>query len=66
MGSGRWVCPTHTHKSRPEIACMVAIGASVQRKQPKEPQRSLIGCWTLLPKTIMLGMCMEAIPGHDL
>eukprot|EP00975_Prorocentrum_lima_P039828 8367654-Prorocentrum_lima.AAC.1 len=31
-------------------------------KQPKEAQRLLVGCWKLLCKTVMSGMCMDALP----
>eukprot|EP00975_Prorocentrum_lima_P047486 9928359-Prorocentrum_lima.AAC.1 len=42
------------------------MAASVQTKQPKEAERLLVGCWKLLCKTIMFGMCMEALPEQDL
>eukprot|EP00975_Prorocentrum_lima_P013832 2938818-Prorocentrum_lima.AAC.1 len=61
VGSLQWL----VQKTRPDIACVVAIAASVQTKQPNEAQILLLGCWKLLFKTIMLGMCMEAMSEQD-
>ena len=47
VGSINWVAL----KTRPDVACIAAIGASLQTRDPKETIRLMQGCWKYLSKT---------------
>eukprot|EP00975_Prorocentrum_lima_P017188 3639346-Prorocentrum_lima.AAC.1 len=56
MGSLHWVA----QKTRPAVARLVEMAASVQPRNPEEALRLLKGCWTLLCETKTPGMMPRA------